>query len=226
MAKVLLFDIDQTLLYTGGAGTKAMNLAFEELFGIANGLAKVEFAGRTDVAIFRDVLRFHGIDGDFSSLLDRFQQVYVRHLERMLPESQGSLLPGVQPLLEALSRREDVLLGLTTGNFRSSGERKLRYYGIHHYFRDGGFADDSEDRAEIVRIAARRVAGARRGPHQLVVIGDTPHDIASAKANGALALAVATGKYSLEDLDRAGADMVVPDLSDWQGVTASLLGEG
>ena len=224
MAKVLLFDIDLTLLSTGGAGSKAMSLAFQDLFGVADGFAKVEFAGRTDVVIFRDALALHAIDGDFPTLLGRFKQTYVRHLERTLPETKGSLLPGVQPLLEELSGRGDVRLGLATGNFRGSAERKLRHYGIWHHFRSGGFADDAEDRAEIVRVAAQRVAEDLAGAHQLVVVGDTPHDIASARANGALAVGVATGPYSLDDLARAGADIVLPDLSDWRSAIASFVG--
>lgn len=224
MARVLLFDIDHTLLYTGGAGTKAMNLALQDLFGIVDGFAKVEFSGRTDVAIFRDAVRLHRIDGDFPWLLARFKEVYVRHLARTLTETSGSLMPGIEPLLEELSPRNDILLGLATGNFRGGAELKLRYYGIWHYFRGGAFADDAEDRAEIVGLAARRVLGDRAGAHQVLVVGDTPLDIAAAKAKGAMAVAVATGKYSQDDLSKSGADIVLADLSDWRAAIAALGG--
>ncbi len=217
------FD-DLTLLYTGGAGSKAMALAFEEMFGVPDGFAKVEWAGRTDVAILRDALALHSIDGDFAGLLEPFKREYFQHLERTLPETKGHLMPGVHPLLEELSKLTDVRLGLATGNFRGSGERKLRHYGIRDYFRDGGFADDSEERAQIVAIAARRMAGDTAGPHQVVVVGDTPHDIASAKANGALAVGVATGPYGVDDLAQAGAQIVLPDFSDRASAVAKLLG--
>lgn len=224
MTKVLLFDIDHTLLYSGGAGILAMDLAFRDQFGLADGFATVEFSGRTDTAILRDALRIHHIDGDFPTLLERFKGAYFHHLEETLPVTKGSLMPGIASLLEELSARDDVLLGLATGNFRRGAELKLRHYHILHYFRDGGFGDDSEDRARIVRLAVQRLAGGLEGAHRVVVIGDTPHDIASAQANGAIAVGVATGKYSLEDLRRCGADIALPDLSESRTAIAALVG--
>lgn len=224
MGKVLLFDIDHTLLYSGGAGVLAMDLAFRDLFGPENGFAKIEFSGRTDTAIFRDALRLHDIDGDFSTYLERFKEAYFHYLERTLPTTQGSLMPGIASLLEDLSGRDEVQLGLATGNFRRGAELKLGHYRILHHFRDGGFGDDSEDRAQIVRLALQRLAGSPEATQQVVVIGDTPHDIASAKANGAIAVGVATGKYGPEDLRRSGADVVFPDLSDTEAAIAALLG--
>ena len=220
MARVLLFDIDHTLLYTGGAGSKAMNMAFEEMFGIVDGFSGIEFSGRTDISIFRDALRLHGIDGDFPTLLQRFKGVYYRYLAQTLPQTKGGLMPGVGEFLAVLGRRRDVVLGLATGNFRGGAELKLRHYGMWHHFRGGAFGDDAEERAAIVRLAVERVAGGIGGPHRVVVIGDTPHDISSAKANGALAVGVATGRHSLEELQAAGADIVLPDLSDWRDASA------
>jgi phosphoglycolate phosphatase-like HAD superfamily hydrolase len=117
-----------------------------------------------------------------------------------------------------------VALGLATGNFRAGAELKLGYYGIWQYFENGAFADDDEDRAGIVRLAARRLLGGEAGGRQVVVIGDTPYDVAAAKANGAMALGVATGPYSLDDLIGSGADIVLPDFSRWEAAIASLVG--
>lgn len=224
MTKVLLFDIDHTLLYSGGAGVRAMDLAFRDLFGPENGFAKIEFSGRTDTAILRDALRLHAIDDDFSTHLERFKEAYFHYLERTLPTTKGGLMPGIASLLEDLAGRDEVLLGLATGNFRRGAELKLGHYHILHHFRDGGFGDDSEDRTQIVRLALQRLASGPKATQRVAVIGDTPHDIASAKANGALAVGVATGKYGLKDLRHSGADVVLPDLSDTGAAIAALLG--
>jgi len=201
-----------------------MDLAFREQFGLENGFAKVEFSGRTDTAILRDALRIHAIDGDFPKLLERFKEAYFRHLEETLPAKKGNLLPGVDRLLEELSKRDDVLLGLATGNFHRGAELKLNHYQILHYFRDGGFGDDYDDRAQIVRLAASRLVGALEGHHRVVVIGDTPYDVASARAYGAVAVGVATGKYNVDSLSSSGADIVLPDFSDHRAAITTLVG--
>ena len=224
MPRLLLFDVDMTLLWSGGAGTKAMNLAFQELFGLPDGFANVEFSGRTDRAICLDALRLHVIEGDHEALLERFKQRYQRLLPETLRRTEGHLMPGIGDLLEALGHRDGVRLGLATGNFRRGAELKLAHYGIDRFFLDGGFGDDSEDRAELVRAAIERLADGV-SPRDVLVIGDTPHDVASARANGAVAVAVATGPHSQEELTRCGADLVFPSFADWQKAAAILLGE-
>jgi len=224
MARIFLFDIDNTLLNSGGAGGRAMNLAFRDLFGIGNGFDGVEFSGRTDTAIFHDGLLIHRLpDGDFPALLARFKASYVEHLARALTETRGHVLPGVPALLRSLSETEGVRLGLATGNFRRSAMMKLEYYGIRPFLRGGGFGEDSELRSEVVALAIRRLGGRPGGRNPVYVVGDTPIDVEAAKANGAVAVAVTTGKSSAEDLTRAGADAVFPDLSDVASVLGVLL---
>lgn len=141
MSRVVLFDIDNTLLYTGGAGSFAMNLAFNELFGIADGFARVEFSGRTDLWIFEQGLLEHGIEG---ARLDEFTSRYYELLPEALRQREGYLMPGFPQLLEAL-RDAGAPLGLATGNFSEGARIKLEYYGIAEYFKGGGFGEVSLD---------------------------------------------------------------------------------
>jgi phosphoglycolate phosphatase-like HAD superfamily hydrolase len=224
MAKIFLFDVDNTLLNSGGAGARAMNLAFRDLFGVENGFAGVEFTGRTDIAIVRDALRLHRLDdGDFPGLLARFKVSYLRHLARTLPQTAGHLMPGVPDLLRALRESEGVRVGLATGNLRRGAMMKLEHYGIRPFFQSGGFGDDSERRSEVVALAIRRLGGRPGGRNPVFVVGDTPLDVEAAKANRAVAVGVATGTSGVEDLARAGADVVFPDFSDLASVLGVLL---
>ena len=216
---LVLWDIDNTLLYTGGAGTVGMTAAFRDLYGVDNAFGKVEFSGRTDTAIFRDCARMHGLE---EASLDveqaRFVDAYIPHLAAALIETRGTLMPGVAAVLDALSARDDVLQALGTGNFRRGGELKLRHYGIDHHFPEmhGGFGEDSESRDEMIGAAiARLVDGVRP---RVVVIGDTPHDITAARANGAFALGVATGKNPVDELRACGADAVLENLMEIERV--------
>jgi len=220
---VLLFDIDNTLLWSGGAGTGAMNAAFRDMFGIDNGFARVEFSGRTDRSIFLEGLRQHSIQGDEEGYLQEFARRYYGLLPEALRRKQGRLMPGFPQLLEALSGRPDVRLGLATGNFSEGARLKLAYYGIDHFFPAGAFGEESEDRADIVRLAKERVADGAR-PQDVLVIGDTPHDVSSALANGTVAVGVATGRYSVDELRQSGAQVVFEDFSDWRRAAAKLLG--
>ncbi|HWO94341.1 MAG TPA: HAD family hydrolase, partial [Dehalococcoidia bacterium] len=138
MTALVLFDIDNTLLYTGGAGSAAMRLAFADVFGIPDGFAKVEFQGRTDRLILRDALRIHGLpDAALDARFDDFRAAYLVHLARLLEEYEGHLKPGLPDLLECLSRA-GLRLGLATGNVREGAFRKLRHYGLDGYFERGG----------------------------------------------------------------------------------------
>jgi phosphoglycolate phosphatase len=214
---LVLWDIDHTLLYTGGAGSLAMARAFRDLYGVDDAFRHIEFSGRTDAAIFRNAARACGIpDADAPSELSRFADLYVPHLHAALEEvSGGRLMPGIRAVLESLAARGDVAMALGTGNLRRGGEAKLRHFGIATFFPGvpGGFGDDSPDREEVIRIAIRRASAGRRPP-RIVVVGDTPHDVAAARANGALAVAVATGRSSVDELRACGADEALDDLSD------------
>ena len=203
-----------------------MTAAFAQLFGIDQGFAGLDFSGRTDTSIFREAVDVHSLDGDFPSLLARFQETYYSILPRTLAEAQGYVLPGVREVLAGLQAAPGAFLGLATGNFREATRLKLEHFGLYDFFPAGGYADDSEDRAELVAIAIERLAEASggHGPREVYVIGDTPLDIAAAQANGARSVAVATGFFSADQLTAAGAGLVFPDLSSWQEVLDALLG--
>jgi phosphoglycolate phosphatase len=224
MTRLLLFDIDNTLLYTGGAGGLGMNLAFQDMFGISDGFANVEFSGRTDLYILSEGLRQHGISGGHEAHLRDFLRRYHRHLSRTLKERKGHLEPGFPHLLEVLRQRHGVRIGLATGNFSEAGWMKLEHYGIREYFVDGAFGEESLDRAEMVRAGIERFAH-DISPRDVLVVGDTPHDISAALANGLVAVGVATGTYTVDQLRDSGAHIVFQDFSDWQGSAAILSGE-
>lgn len=220
MSRVILFDIDNTLLYTGGAGTYAMNAAFEELYGVAEGFAHIEFSGRTDHWIVQSALEASGIKGATEQHLEEFCKRYYALLPDSLAHHDGHLMPGFPELLAALSDAGAVL-GLTTGNFSTGAMIKLRYYGIDAYFKGGGFGENL-DRGALVATAIRDVAGGAPSS-DILVIGDTPHDITSALANGVVPVGVATGNFTTTQLSAAGADAVYRDFADWQASAESLL---
>ena len=228
MQTIVLWDIDNTLLYTGGAGGIGMNRAFRDIYGVDDGFGRVEFSGRSDAAIFADAARAHGIAED-RLLAERacFLDAYLPHLHTAMGEvTTGRLMPGVVELLQALSARGDVVQGLGTGNFRRAGELKLHHYEIAGYFPGcvGGFGEDSEHRHELIGAGIERL---RNGDSdaRIVIIGDTPHDVSAAKANSAFALGVATGRDSVSDLLACGADAALADLSDVERALAIVCGD-
>jgi len=223
LPKLVLFDIDNTLLWSGGAGGRAMNIAFRDMFGIDDGFARVEFNGRTDRSIFAEGLREHRIRGEGEALLREFMERYFSTLPGTLSEMPGRLMPGFPQLLQTLQRRPDVGLGLATGNFRRSGYLKLAYYGVDGFFPNGGFGEESEQRVEIVRLAVQRLAPGLEMA-DVIVVGDTPHDVDSALACGAVAVGVATGRHSVDDLKACGSHQVFADFADWEGVAVRLAG--
>ena len=223
MPRVLLFDIDNTLLWSGGAGGEAMTAAFHDLFDIANGFERVEFAGRTDRYIFAEALRQHQIAGDHDAHLKEMTARYFGLLPDALKEKNGHLMPGLPQLLEHLGQQPGLRLGLATGNFSESAHLKLRHFGIDQFFAGGGFGEESEDRAEVVCLAMQQMADGA-SPRDVLIIGDTPHDISSALANGATAVGVATGSFSADQLRDCGAHLVFEDLGQWQEAATVLLG--
>jgi phosphoglycolate phosphatase-like HAD superfamily hydrolase len=218
---LILFDIDGTLVLTGRAGLRAMNRACADIVGHDDAMAGTEFAGRTDWSILADVMRKHGKSLD-QALLDRLNRRYVAHLaeEIQLPGTGvKDVMPGIRPLLDALERRDDVALGLLTGNFIDGARIKLGYFDLWRYFPCGAFGGDSANRNDLVPVAMRRAkeAGiAEVEPHRVIVVGDTPNDVECARVAGALPVAVATGSYTVEQLRQTGADVVFRDLSDTQ----------
>lgn len=212
---------------TGGAGQRALNRAFHDLFGIPRAFAAVPMAGRTDPIIIADACLRHGIDGAFSA--PELHQRYFAYLAEELPrDAPGKrLLPGVTELLEVLHRDESVLLGLLTGNLARSARLKLEHFDLWRYFRAGAFGDDAATRNELVPIAVERMAALghpRPEPSRTVVVGDTVHDVACARAAGARCLGVATGPVGPGELRAAGADAAIEDLSETTEVLRLLNG--
>lgn len=215
---VLLFDVDLTLLRTGRAGPAALTRAFAELTGIADGLAGIDFMGRTDRWIVAQAAARAGV-----AVPPDYGAHYTRVLREELPDGTVEVMPGVHALLDHLHGRADVVLGLGTGNLREAAFIKLRAAGLERYFTDGGFGDDHEERADMLRAAVQAVRWAE--PDRLVVIGDSVHDVRGARAVGARAVAVATGWASAAELHAEGPDVVLRDLSDIDGALQALLGD-
>ncbi|MDR3404012.1 MAG: HAD family hydrolase [Chthoniobacter sp.] len=218
--KLLLFDIDGTLLTSGGAGERALRRGFRDRFGIDDDLTKVEIAGRTDSGIARQMLASHGLP-ETPENLAAFFDGYLQFLAEELPASPGALLPGILPLLEALKPRPDIVLALLTGNLARGAETKLTHYGVWHYFEFGAYADDHHDRNQLGHFARRRALekhGIEFSSERIYVLGDTPHDITCARAIGARAVAIATGKFTVEELRPLNPDYLFADLSDVSAV--------
>lgn len=225
---LILFDIDGTLLLSGRAGLRAMTRAFKDTFGIERAFEGTHFGGRTDSFLVSYALTTAGLP-DTPEQHARFRATYLPLLaEEMLQPGTGhkGLMPGARELLDALSVFPDVYLALLTGNYRDAAAIKLTHFEIHDYFEWGAFSDDSADRNALVPIARGRAETYDVPPaalERIIVIGDTPHDIACAKCAGARSIAVATGGHSMDDLRAAGADDVVADLSDTEAVLSLLI---
>jgi phosphoglycolate phosphatase-like HAD superfamily hydrolase len=215
MVRVALFDIDGTLIQSGGAGEKAFGRVCEAEFGVPNGSARLQFAGRTDPSIVRDFFQQHEIDPTAANF-QRFFDRYVFHLDHLLGELNGSVLPGVHEMIRELSALpKPPLIGLLTGNIRLGAQIKLSHYRLWDTFRTGGFGDDHEDRNQIAVVARARASRVLRGSldgGEILVIGDTPRDIECARAINARSLAVATGKYSAAQLQRESPTWAVESL--------------
>jgi phosphoglycolate phosphatase-like HAD superfamily hydrolase len=216
MPKVLLFDIDGTLVLTGRAGVRAMNRACEQVIGRSNALDGVAVAGRTDWIILHEALRAIGHEMD-EDLFARLRDAYVTLLreEILLPgEGVKAVLPGVAGLLDALRARPDVFLALLTGNFEEGARIKLEHFDLWRYFKCGAFGDDRNALVPFALDRARACGLDAIAPEDVFVVGDTPHDVACARAVGAVPVGVATGSFSVADLRGSGADIVFPDLGD------------
>jgi phosphoglycolate phosphatase-like HAD superfamily hydrolase len=213
---IVLFDIDGTLVRTGGAGKAAMEGALGAAFGVAELRDEVPYSGRTDVAIGRDLLRVHGIEPTPSNQL-KLREAYLTHLPGSLQAKGGTVCPGVPELLRAIAGKPGVVLGLLTGNVRAGARTKLGHFGLWDYFACGGFGDEHFDRDDVARSALQAVRthlGGEVNPSDVWVIGDTPLDVSCARAIGANAVAVATGWHPLDELAGCAPDLIFDDLSD------------
>jgi phosphoglycolate phosphatase-like HAD superfamily hydrolase len=224
--RLVLFDIDGTLVLTGGAGVRGMARAFADLFSVPDAFAGLHTFGRTDSWILSDALELHGIPADTTTAA-RFRESYIAHLrdELQQPGPRKGIMPGVRALLDALAGRGDVYLALLTGNYEDAARLKLEYFDLWKYFPCGAFGDDAPDRNRLLPQALAKVrecGGPDASPDEVMVIGDTPLDVACAAAGGAHSLAVATGVYSAADLAAAGAEIVMNDLGDLDAVLAAM----
>ena len=212
---------------TGGAGQRAMNRAFHEVFGIPDAFKGVDLAGRTDTSIVGDAFARQRMDADADSTA-RFRERYLVCLQEEVPRPGAGkrVLPGITPLLDALEPDDRHFLALLTGNYADAAAVKLAHFDLWRYFKCGAFGEDHGDRNHLVPVAIHRARACGLPPHvetmHTVVIGDTPRDIACAHAHGARCLAVATGDYSAETLRQAGADVVFDDLRDTAAVLQAL----
>ncbi|MFO0754814.1 MAG: HAD family hydrolase [Thermodesulfovibrionales bacterium] len=214
--KVVLFDIDGTLLDSGGAGTRALNYAFRELFSLDHAFEGIGMAGKTDLQIIRECLEKHGFPLG-NGLIPRMMDAYIAHLRAEMENDRRHLKPGIREALAALNGRGGrCRLGLLTGNIEQGARIKLEPFSLNGYFPAGAFGSDDEDRNRLLPVARRRfeeLCGREIPFGDCVVVGDTPRDVHCAKPYGAFSVGVATGPYPPEALREAGADIVFRDLS-------------
>ena len=227
--KLVLWDIDGTLVDSAKLGRDAFFEAFEEVVGHPVETV-VPFAGRTDLEIAHDLLAVAGVEPD-EGLLDRFGDALAAAMASRSDElrAKGRPFPGVRQALERLDAEPDLHQSLLTGNIEPNARVKLAAFDLDRYldFEIGAYGSDHRMRGELVAIAiakARRLRGLALEPSDVVLVGDTPLDVKAAREGGAQAIAVATGPYGEEDLAATGADSVLPDVSDIDRLLAAILG--
>lgn len=213
--KLVLFDIDGTLIDPGRVGRISATKAFHELFSIEDAFFGIDMAGKTDIQIIKEALSAHGMaSGD--GIIPDILKTYLRILKEEANSSRMSVKPGVIDLLDYLKDGNGFNLGLLTGNIETGGRTKLGVFGLNKYFPFGAFGNDSEDRNSLLPVAVekfKRMTNIEIGFDSCIVIGDTPRDVACARPFGAISVAVATGPYSYDELLKTGADHVLRNLS-------------
>jgi len=215
MVRLVLFDIDGTLIHSGGAGEKAFARFCVAEVGVPDGAARLHFAGRTDPSIVRDFFQQQALEPSAENFR-RFFDRYVFYLDELMGQLIGCVLPGVQDLIADLQGlRTPPVIGLLTGNIRLGAQIKLRHYELWDCFQTGAFGDDHEDRNQLAVIARERgqgLVGETLTGEQVLIVGDTPRDIECARTIGAQALAVATGSYSAAELAKHSPRWTVESL--------------
>lgn len=213
--RLILFDIDGTLIDSGGAGTRSLNLAIEKVFSIKNAFNGISMAGKTDTLIIKEGLMKHGISTDRST--SAVLEAYLQHLREEINNNRKHAKPGVCEILEKLSSMKNLGLGLLTGNLEPGARIKLEPFNLNKYFPTGAFGSDDEDRNNLLPVAINRFEELFQRKIDIddcIVVGDTPRDVECAHIYGAMCVGVATGPYPSEALIEAGADYVAEDLSE------------
>lgn len=225
--KVFLFDVDGTLVDTGGAGLRAMRKAFEQVMGIKDPFRGDSFTGRTDPHIFRTAVQRHLGRAPEKWEEERFFDLYLKYLTFEVPASlRYRVLPGIEDLLEALYSRDWCLLGLCTGNLERGARIKLERANLNRFFLFGGFGSDCVDRAELTRVAIERAQALAHGPTECTVIGDSPHEAFAARKNGVRVALVASGWTAAETLRACNPDLFFESFAEPEVALARLLGLG
>lgn len=217
----ILFDIDGTLINTRGAGRAALSQALEAVFGRGDE-HQVEMSGRTDRSIVRELFLAQGVEDNLHNW-EQLKAHYVECLPASIAARDGFVIPGITELLSHLSQREDLLLGLLTGNSQPGAEIKLTHFGIWEHFEFGAYGEKHHDRDSVAVDAVEQIRSQADIPaERIIVIGDTPHDIQCARHIGAKAVAVLTGWHTREELEATEPDELFEDLSELDEVLSRL----
>jgi phosphoglycolate phosphatase len=221
--RLILFDIDGTLIDSGGAGVRSLDIAFKKVFSVENGFHGISMAGKTDAQILKEGLLKHGLsmDGNINAVIE----AYLFHLKQEIQNDRKHAKPGIHEILELLNHAPYIRLGLLTGNLEQGARIKLEAFNLNNYFPSGAFGSDDEDRNKLLPVAVRRFEKLFKEKLRIeesIVIGDTPRDVECAHMYGAICIGVATGPYSFDELVEAKADYVVKDLSNPASLFESL----
>lgn len=228
--RLVLFDIDGTLIMTDGAGKRAMSSALQKTYNLKDGLKNIRLDGKTDPQIVREALHQCGKESLLNNQsLHDFFDAYIPLLKTEIKQSSTyQILPGVPELLDKLSTQDDIVLGLATGNIERGAQTKLHRGNLTSFFTLGGYGSDSENRTEFIRIAIKRALKDVAPPSEFIetfVVGDTPRDIIHAQRAGTRTLAVATGRYSVKSLLSYTPDFAIPNLSNTSKIVDILTGQ-
>ncbi len=227
LKKLVLFDIDGTLLTVSKINRQVLVDALTEIYGTPGSAETHNFCGKLDSVIIYEVLRSAGLgEGEISEKFDRVKACYIELFRQRARASDVRLMEGIGELLHELSGRSEALIGLLTGNFEASGRHKLLLPEINHYFPLGAFADDAASRNELPAVAvekARQLTGKTFTDHDVIIIGDTEHDIACARVLNAKSIAVATGNFSAEELKKHHPHVLYENLGNTDVVVNEIL---
>ena len=217
--RLILFDIDGTLIDSGGAGVRALDLAMKELFALENAFQGISMAGKTDTQIIREGLVKHDLSTD--GTIDAVINAYLRYLAQEINNNRKHVKPGIYEILVELQTLSNVGMGLLTGNLEKGARIKLEPFGLNEYFPSGAFGSDDENRNNLLPFAVKRFENIFQKKIEMgecIIVGDTPRDVECAHIYGAICIGVATGPYSYDVLVEAGADHVLKDLTDHQPI--------